>query len=180
MAIEETLVLIKPDGMRRNLIGKIIARFEKEQLKIIGLKLVKADKKLAEKHYTDTDAQIIGMGNKTLGTTGEKKSNEIFGTIEPKEIGLQLRDWLLQFITSIPVAAMVLEGEEAVQKVRKIAGFTDPSKAEKGTIRGDMGVDSIPKANEERRATENLIHASGSVEEAQQEIALWFSKVIYY
>ena len=180
MAIEETLVLIKPDGVNRNLIGKIIARFEKEHLKIIGMKFVRADYKLAERHYTDSDAQVIGMGNKTLGATGEKKALEIFGSTEPKEIGFQLRDWMLQFITSAPVVAMVLEGEDAVQKVRKVAGYTDPSKAEKGTIRGDMGVDSIPKANSEKRATENLIHASGTVEEAQQEIALWFSKVVYY
>jgi nucleoside-diphosphate kinase len=120
------------------------------------------------------------MGNKTLGANGEKRAKEIFGTIEPKELGLQLREWMLQFITSTPVVAIVLEGEDAVQKVRKIAGYTDPSKADKGTIRGDMGVDSIAKANGEHRATENLIHASGSVEEAQQEIALWFSKMIYY
>ena len=87
---------------------------------------------------------------------------------------------MLQFIVSTPVVAMVLQGEDAVQKVRKIAGYTDPSKADKGTIRGDFGADSIAKANSERRATENLIHASGSVEEAQQEIALWFEKAVYY
>jgi nucleoside-diphosphate kinase len=180
MAIEETLVLIKPDGMRRNLIGKIIARFEKEGLKITGLKLTKADIKLAERHYTDSDAQIVGMGNKTLGATGDKRAKEIFGTTNPKDIGFQLRGWMLNFIVSTPVVAIVLHGEDAVQKVRRIAGFTDPSKAEKGTIRGDLGVDSIAKANEEGRATENLIHASGSAEEAQQEIALWFEKIVYY
>jgi len=171
---ERTLIVIKPDGMKSNLIGKIISRFEDSGLKIVGMKMVKVDRKLASKHYTDSDAQVIGMGNKTLNATGKERAKEIFGTADAREIGLRLRGWMIDFITSSPVVAFVLEGENAVQKARTVVGSTDPSKAEKGTIRGDFGIDSIAKANEERRATENLVHAAGSLEEAEKEIKLWF------
>ncbi len=171
---ERTLVAVKPDGMKRNLVGKIISRFEENGLKIVGLKMVKLNRGMAEKHYTDSDEQIVGMGNKTLDAGGESKAKELFGTADHKEIGIKLRGWMIEFIMSSPLAAMVLEGENAVQNVRKIVGFTDPSKAEKGTLRSDLGTDSIAKANEEGRATENLVHASGSVEEAEKEIKLWF------
>lgn len=173
---ERTLVVIKPDGVKRNLIGKIVSRFEDAGLKIVEMKMVKIDKKMAGKHYTASDAQVIGMGNKTLAAGGEKRAKELFGTVDQRKIGMELRKWMIDFITSGPVVAMILEGENAIQKVRSVTGFTDPSKAEKGTIRGDFGTDSIVKANEERRATENLIHASGSKEEADREIKLWFGK----
>ncbi|MHA1616357.1 MAG: nucleoside-diphosphate kinase [Candidatus Njordarchaeales archaeon] len=172
--IERTLVLIKPDGIRRKLIGKIISRIEENDLKIIGMKMVKANRNLAEEHYPSSDAQIVGMGNKTLSSSGEEKAKEIFGTTDPKEIGLILREWLIKFITSSPVVALVVEGENAIERMRKLAGYTDPAKAEKGTIRGDFGIDSIAKANEEKRATENLVHVSGSKEEAEREVKLWF------
>ena len=173
MGKERTLILIKPDAMKQNIAGKIISKFEENGLKIIGMKIKKVEKDFAEKHYPDSDAQIIGMGNKTLGS-GEEVAKKLFGTTDPKEIGLKLRGWLIEFITSTAVIAVVLQGTEAIQKVRNIIGHTDPSKAEKGTIRGDLGEDSILKANKENRATENLVHASGSAEEADSEIALWF------
>ena len=172
--IERTLVVLKPDAVQRELIGKIISRFEDNKLTIMGMKLVKVDPQLAKKHYTDSPSQIGEMGNKTLHATGLEKSQEIFGTTNPIEIGKQLVEWSRLFIVSIPVVALVLEGEEAISKVRRIVGFTDPSQAEKGTLRSDLGKDSIARANAEKRATENLVHASGSVEEAVQEINLWF------
>lgn len=172
--IERTLVLLKPDAVKRGLIGKIISHFENNKLTLIGMKLVKVDPELAKKHYTDSEAQVAGMGNKTLSAAGMEKSQEIFGTTDPRKIGQQLVEWSRLFITRIPVVALVLEGEGAITKVRKIVGFTDPTRAEKGTIRGDWGTDSIAQANAEKRATENLVHASGSVEEAIQEINLWF------
>ncbi|HLC59490.1 MAG TPA: nucleoside-diphosphate kinase [archaeon] len=174
--MERTLVVVKPDGMKRNLVGKIISRFEQEGLKVVAMKMVNVTKKLAEKHYTDSDTQVIGMGNKTLSATGETRSNELFGTADAKKIGIKLREWMIDFITSTPVVAFILEGHDAVAKVRKIVGFTDPTRADKGTIRGDLGTDSIMKANEEKRATENLVHASGSVEEAEKEIKMWFDE----
>jgi nucleoside-diphosphate kinase len=170
---ERTLVVLKPDAMRR-LVGRIISRFEKEGLRIAGMKMVAVDRNFAAKHYPDSDEQLTEMGNKTLNAGGEEKARELFGTTSPREIGLKLREWMIDFITSGLVVVTVLEGEDAVEKARRIVGFTDPSKAEKGTIRGDFGIDSIVKANNERRACENLVHASGSAEEAAREISLWF------
>ncbi len=176
--IERTLILIKSDAIERNLTEEIIKRYEDVGLRVIAKKTVKADKELAAKHYPDSESQIVGMGNKTLQAArdaGKPNSvKEIFGTENPKEIGMILREWLIESITSAPVIAIVLEGENAIQKTRKVTGFTDPSKAEKGTIRGDFGDDSIDKSNSERRATKNLVHASGNKEEAEREIRLWF------
>ncbi|MBN2202579.1 MAG: nucleoside-diphosphate kinase [Candidatus Aenigmarchaeota archaeon] len=176
--MERTFVMVKPDGMRGRLAGDIIKRYHEADLKIVGMKVVFPDTELAEKHYTTCDEQIVGMGMKTLESAKENNSTEdmykIFNTDNPKEIGFMLRKWLIEYVTSHPVIAMVLEGEDAVKKVRKLTGHTMPIKAEKGTIRGDFGCDSPEKANAERRAVENLVHASGSIDEAQREINLWF------
>ena len=141
--IERTLVIVKPDGVRRNLVDEIIERYEKEGLKVVQKKTMHADSTLLRQHYS---AHV------------EK----------PFYKGLE------RFMSSGPVVAMILEGEDAVGHARKITGATDPSKAEKGTIRGDMGIDSLEKADREERAIENLVHASGTKEEAEKEIRLWF------
>jgi len=176
--MERTLVLIKSDAIERGLTEEIIKRYISSGLRVVAKKTVDVDRDLAENHYLDTESQIVGMGNKTLQAAKEAGTLEnikkIFGTEDPKKIGLKLHEWMIELITSAPSIAMVLEGEEAVQKARRITGYTDPSKAEKGTIRGDFGNDSISRANEERRATKTLVHASGSKEEAEREIKLWF------
>jgi nucleoside-diphosphate kinase len=176
--MERTFVMLKPDAMKDNLAGEIIKRYQDAGLRIVAMKMLQVDRKLAEKHYTVSDEQIIGMGNKTLQSAKDLGKTDsvmkIFGTNEAKKIGMTLREWLIKFIISRPVIAMVLEGEDAIKNVRKITGFTDPSKAEKGTIRGDLGKDSIDKANSDGRATENLVHASGSAAEAKFETELWF------
>lgn len=178
--MERTFVMIKPDAMKKNMAGEILKRYQEAGLRVAAIKIMIPDKDLAEKHYPKSEKQLTGMGKKTIQSSidADKKSSliEIFGSEEPMEIGLLLREWLVKYITSHPVIAIVLEGENAVKKVREITGFTDPSKAEKGTIRGDLGIDMIEKANKERRATENLVHASGSLEEAENEINLWFTK----
>lgn len=180
LPIERTLVVLKPDAMRDNLAGEIIKRYQQSGLEIVGMKMLRVSKKMAEKHYTTSDEQIVGMGNKTLQSAKDNNKMDnvtrLFGTQDPKKIGMELRSWLIKFITSRPVIAMVLEGENAIKNVRSISGFTDPSRAEKGTIRGDFGKDSIDKANSDGRATENLVHSSGSLDEAKSEIALWFKK----
>lgn len=174
--MERTLIIIKPDGMARA--KKILLYYEKAGLKIIAKKEIRIDKKFAEKHYASTDEQIVGMGNKTVQASKDSGKYEhmkkIFGTDDPKKIGTKLRGWLIEFITSKPVLAMVMEGKDAVALARKVTGFTDPAKAEKGTIRGDLGTDAIVKANNEGRPVMNLVHASGNADEAKREIALWF------
>jgi nucleoside-diphosphate kinase len=177
--VERTLIIIKPDGMLRA--KQILKYYEKAGLRIIAKKEVRIDKNFAVRHYAATDDQVIGMGNKTIeasrnaGKLGHMK--KIFGTDDAKKIGEKLRAWLIEFITSRPVLALVLEGEDAVALSRKVTGFTDPAKADKGTVRGDMGTDSIVKANNDGRPVMNLVHASGNAEEAKREIALWFPEL---
>ena len=179
--MEETLVLIKSDGIQRKLIGEVISRFERAGLDIRGMKMIIPTVTLAEEHYPASDKQLTGMGNNTLKTTGEDGAMKIFGTTVPKEIGLKARSWMIKNLTSAPVIAMVLKGEGAIQRVRNLVGFTDPTKAVAGTIRGDLGADSIPSANAKSRSVRNVVHASGNLEEARTEINLWFkSKTMYF
>lgn len=176
--MEKTLVLLKPDAVKRGLVGEIISRFEKNGLRIAGTKMVHADEELAHKHYPTHRTEFIeGMGHKTLNSYKENDMDPIehVGTDDPHEIGLMVQKWLADFLTSGPVVALVLDGEGAIQKVRELAGHTIPVMADKGTIRGDYSDDSPIKANAEKRAIHNLVHASGDKEEADFEINLWFS-----
>ncbi|MBI4894483.1 MAG: nucleoside-diphosphate kinase [Candidatus Aenigmarchaeota archaeon] len=176
--IEKTLVVLKPDAVKAGLERQIISRYQKAGLHVVKRKEVIPDRKLADNHYAATEPQIVGMGHKTLSSAKElgkfEEMVELFGTDDPRKIGEELREWSLQFISSGKVVAFILEGEDAIKTVRRITGFTDPTKADAGTIRADMSKDSISKANFERRACENLVHASGDPEEAKREIALWF------
>ena len=164
--MEKTFVFIKPDGIERNLIGEIIKRYEEAGLKITTLEMTRPDQETIEKHYPEEKEYLRSIGEKAEGA-GEKVDN-------PVEYGQMIVRNLKKYVTRGPIVKMILEGENAVSLVRKITGFTDPTKADKGTIRSDLGDDSIAKANREGRATENLIHASGNPEEAEKEIALWF------
>lgn len=146
--IECTLVLIKPDAVQRCLSGEIISRFEKAGLKIIGMKMQWVDKEFAKKHYTEDIA--IRRGE-------------------------HIRTMLLDFITTGPVIALVVEGVEAVEVVRKLVGATEPKSAQPGTIRGDYCHMSYGYADNKKRTIPNAIHASGNKEEAKTEVALWFS-----
>jgi len=148
MALQQTLVLIKPDGVQRGLIGEIIKRFEQRGLKIIGMKLTFVNNDFAKKHYTEDIA---------------------------KRRGKWVRDSLLEFITSGPVIAIAIEGIDAVENVRKIVGDTESKKALPGTIRGDFSHMSYTHADEKKYAIRNLVHASSNPEEAKQELSLWFS-----
>lgn len=165
---QQTLVLLKPDTVKRNLIGKIIGRYEKAGFKVTALKMMQAPVDIVEKHYPDDEEYLRSIGEKTIAA-GQKVNNAV-------DQGRKVVSWLRKFITSGPIVAMVIEGDEAVAQVRKITGFTDPSSADKGTIRGDLGQDSILQANQEERPVYNLVHASGNLEEAEREIKLWFGR----
>lgn len=178
--MERTLVLLKPDALERGLVGEIISRFEKAGHKLLATKMVTPNRELAEKHYpNDREEFIKGMGHKTLDSYKEAGHNpkDNFGTEDPHEVGLQLQKWLVDFLVSGPVIALVLEGQDAIASVRQIAGHTIPVKAEKGTIRGDYSDDSAIAANAEKRSIKNLVHASGDKDEAELEISLWFSEI---
>jgi nucleoside-diphosphate kinase len=177
--MERTLVLLKPDAVQRGLTGEIISRFEQAGLKLVATKMVRPEKELAHKHYPTGRRQWVeGMGKKSLHDYQEQGIDPVshIGTNEAHKIGLMVQGWLVDFLVSGPVIALVLEGQNAIQRVRDIAGNTVPIYADKGTIRGDFSDDSPAIANKEKRAVSNLVHASGDKEEAAFEIGLWFSE----
>ncbi len=174
---ERTLVLIKPDGVKRGLTGEIIGRFEKAGLKIVGMKMVWIDREHAMKHYPDARTELLqGIGQKTLETYAKygMDPNESLGTMDPLEIGKMVNSWNIDLLTSGPVVAIALEGVHAIDNVRLTVGNTLPSFAAPGSIRGDYSIDSPALANTRRRAVKNLVHASGNPEEASYEMQLWF------
>ena len=148
-ALERTLVILKPDAMQRALVGEIITRFERVGLKIVAAKVVKPTEEQYYHHY------------ETIGKMISRRGQEAF-------------DVTLAFMQEGPVLAMVLEGVEAVSLVRKMVGTTEPKQAQPGTIRGDFSHISINYANTYGMSIPNLIHASGDLEEAKEEVAHWF------
>jgi len=172
------LIVIKPDGIVRGLTGEIIGRFERVGLKLVAVKMLKVPRPLAEKHYPgDRESWLRGMGEKTLENYKKFGVDPIkmLGTNDTHEIGLMIQKWLIDYIVSGPVLALVVEGPHAVELVRKICGNTLPFLSEPGTIRGDLAYDSSYLANTAKRAIKNLVHASGSIDEAKYEIPLWFT-----
>lgn len=177
MSLEKTLVVIKPDAVQRGIVGDIIDRFEKRGLKIIGAKMMIPDQELLDKHYPgDRDELVEGIGNRTIEGYKEIGVDVAakFGHADPVKIGHQVRSWLVDFMKSGPVFAMVIEGPNAIQVVRKIRGNTEPLRADLGTITGDYSFDSSAFANAQDRPIRNLVHASGNKEEAEFEVGLWF------
>lgn len=148
--MERTLVLLKPDAVQRGIVGEIITRFERAGLKIIACKMLKPDADHYHEHY------------ETIGQVISRRGQKIF-------------DDNLEFMNSGPVIAIILEGVEAAELVRKMVGDTEPKSSAPGTIRGDYAHMSYGHANDHGVGIPNLIHASGDSEEAKLEIALWFS-----
>jgi nucleoside-diphosphate kinase len=174
---ERTLILIKPDGIRRALIGEIFSRLERTGLKIVAIKMVAAQRSVLERHYPADDEWVRTIGGKTMEAFKNYGMDVkgLMGTDDPLAIGRQVRGWLIDFMQTTPIVAAVLEGVHAVSTTRKLVGATLPVFAAPGTIRGDFSVDAPTVANQGRRPVRNLIHASGSVEEAAHEVGLWFA-----
>jgi nucleoside-diphosphate kinase len=145
--IQRTLVLVKPDGVQRGLVGRIIQRFEDIGLKIVGAKMFWMDENFGKKHYFDV---------------AERRGEQVLKN-------------LLKFMTTGPVMALCLEGVDAVEIVRKVVGSTEPKSAQPGTIRGDFSHHSYSYTDTKKESIRNVIHASGKPEEAKYEIGLWFS-----
>ncbi|MAG45710.1 MAG: nucleoside-diphosphate kinase [Nanoarchaeota archaeon] len=146
--ISRSLVLLKSDAVERSVTGEILSRFEKAGFKIIGIKMFWADDDFARKHYSDE--------------------------IEQKH-GKEIRDRIVSYLKEGPVFALVLEGVNAIENIRKMVGDTYPHEAPPGTIRGDYAHISKTYANEKKINVKNLVHASANKEDAKIEIPLWFS-----
>ncbi len=151
--INRTLFIIKPDGVERGVIGKIITQLEDRGLKIIALKLMRASRELAEKHYGDLDVRLT------------KKDLD----------GATIKSQMIDFLLSGPVVAMVIEGVKAVEYVKRLSGSTYPNESDLGTIRGMFGHMTRFHANNTNRAVRNLVHASDPDEDPEHEIGLWFT-----
>ena len=137
MSSQQTLILVKPDGVKRGLVGEVIARVERKGYKVTNLKMLNADRNLLSKHYAEHEGKPF---------------------YEP----------LLEFMMSGPIVAMVAEGERVIEGFRKLAGTTDPTTAEAGTIRGDLARDMGTKV------VQNIVHGSDSPESAEREIKIFF------
>lgn len=148
--MEKTLVILKPDAIQRGIMGEVISRFEKVGLKVVGMKMMKPDEEQFYKHYED------------IGKMVSRRGEDIF-------------KMTLAFMMQGPVVAMVLEGIEAVSLVRKMVGETEPKTSQPGTIRGDYTHMSYKYADANNMGIPNVIHASGSVDEAEQEVYHWFN-----
>ena len=172
MKKERTLVIVKPDGVQRSLIGEIIKRFERSGLKLAAIKMMVPTAEHVEQHYSLDPEWRRVTGEKRINKArerGEKPPSE-----DPLEITAIILNNLKEYLSSGPVVCMVWQGAHAVELVRKITGGTEPRSSDVGTIRGDYVLDSYNMADADGRAIRNLLHASGSVAEANKEISHWF------
>ena len=138
--MERTLILVKPDGVRRNLVGEVLSRVELKGYTIAALKMMQADRALLVRHYAEHEGKPF---------------------FEP----------LVEFMMSGPIVAVVAEGNRVIEGFRKLAGATDPTTAEPGTIRGDLARDQGTKV------VQNIVHGSDSVESATREISIFFPEL---
>lgn len=171
---ERTMVIIKPDGIQRSLMGEIISRYERIGLKLVAAKLFVPTPDMVEKHYTLDPQWRVVTGEKTIKGYLDKGLKP--PTTDPLEVTAKILRNLVNYLCKGPVLAMVWEGAHAVQIVRKLTGTTEPLMSPAGTLRGDFMLDSYQMTDIDGRAVRNLVHASGSVKEAQDEIAHWFKK----
>ena len=165
-------MIVKPDGVQRSLIGEITKRYERVGLKLVGVKMIVPNKEKIEEHYTLDPQWRTVTGQKTID--GYKSRGLTPPSEDPLEITAKILEGLKKYMTSGPAIFMVWQGAHAVEVVRKITGGTEPRSTDVGTIRGDFVLDSYQMADTDERAIRNLIHASGSVEEANNEIKHWF------
>jgi nucleoside-diphosphate kinase len=175
---EMTFVMIKPDGVRKGLIGEVINRFERRDLKVVALDMFQPSKAEMDNHYPKDKKWLARIGERTSNTYtkyGHDPKRD-FGTTDLIKIGKEVRKWLVEFMISAPLVKMVVQGPHAVDMVRKLVGPTMPYLAELGTIRGDFSSDSAISANIDHRAIYNLVHASETPAEAAHEIKHWFGK----
>lgn len=168
---ERTLVIIKPDGVQRALIGEIISRIERTGLKFTAFKFIVPTAEQCLAHYNKDDEWFLRKGNRVIE---DLKAQNLPIEKDAMSYGKEIIETIVKFMTSGPVLAMVVEGNQSQAIVSKLVGSTEPVSSDVGTIRGDFTVDSYGHSALQNRAVRNLIHQSGSPEEADYEIGVWF------
>ncbi len=169
---ERSLVILKPDAVQRSLVGEIVKRFERAGLKLAAMKMIMATEEQLITHYNKSDEWYEKKGK---GIVADMEAHNLPVTKEPIEYGKDIIRNMVRYMTAAPCVAMVLEGNQAVAVVTKLVGSTEPATSDVGTIRGDYTLDSYSHATIENRGVRNLIHCSESPEEAEREMAIWFT-----
>ncbi|TSD02182.1 MAG: Nucleoside-diphosphate kinase [Parcubacteria group bacterium Athens0714_25] len=173
---ERTLVIIKPDGIQRSLVGEIIKRYERVGLKLVAMKMMIPTEDMAVKHYYEVggDAWLEEVGRKARAAYEKKGMTSPYAT--NMENGRAVMMSNAKYLSAGPVVAMIWQGNQACALVRKITGGTEPLTADLGSIRSDFTLDTFALADTDQRSVRNLLHASGNPEEAEKEIPIWFAE----
>lgn len=166
------MVLVKPDGVQRAIIGRVISKLEDAGLKVIAIKMAWPDRKLAGNHYIADKKWFEDTGNRSMQAYKEKG---IIVKESPVQLATKIRSYLIESLSSGPVVAIVFEGNEAISVTRKMVGPTEPKRADPSTIRGTFSSDSYALADERKRPLKNIVHASEDGKTAEREIKVWFS-----
>jgi len=170
---ERTFVIIKPDGVQRNLVGEIIKRFENVGLKMTAMKMIVAKEQQIWDHYNKDDAWFEAKGQ---GVVENRKEAGLKIEKEAIDYGRDIIKVMVDYMTASPIITMIFEGNAATSVVTKLVGGTEPTTSDIGTIRGDYAIDSYQIANQDERAVRNLIHCSEDPKEAEREIKIWFDE----
>ena len=175
---ERTLILIKPDVLKRAMLGKVIQKFEEAELKIVAVKTINFSTPQAKKFYPGLKSWKIGIGKKVVKRFQKLGFNvrKELGTTSLLRLGEKIYDWSVKYLTTSKTIAFIIEGPHAIDRVKQIIGPTEPLEAPRGTIRGDFCTDSIVNANLNGRAIYNLVHRSTNKKDAAREIKLLFKK----
>ena len=179
MNIERTLIIIKPDALKRGLVGKVIETFENVGLKLMAAKMLKPSADVIKNHYPGTTEWIREMGEKTL-TSFKQSGNDViktFKTADPEKLGQFIYERLIKYWMEGPIIVMVWQGPNAVTIARKLRGHTIPALADPGTLLAQFSFDSSPLSASLDRVVKTFVHASGSTDEAEREIKYWFPKI---
>lgn len=174
--VQQTVVLVKPDGMKKRIVGDVISRFERVGFKMVAMKLVWVTRDHVGKHYKDEREYLTTVGQRTLDDYQKYglDPKESLGMSDPYDVGKYVRNANMDALSSGPLIAMLWEGVDAIQIGRKMVGATNTSTAIPGTIRGDYSADLPIYASLNKRPIRTLVHASGNMEEAEFEKKLWF------
>lgn len=176
--MERTLIILKPDAVKRGLIGKVIETLETVGLKLMVAKMLRPDEKVVKNHYPGTPEWIREMGGKTLASFKQSGSDvkEVFKTEDPEKLGAFVYERLIKYWMEGPIVVMVWAGPNAVIVARKLRGQTIPALADAGTLLAQYSFDSSPLSVSLNRVVKTFIHASGSTDEADREIKYWFGE----